>query len=56
MSFQNTVTMKTCLSDFFRLTMTILTTTSEKLILKKVIYRGYENFDKDKLKRVGNKN
>ena len=50
LSFQNTVTITTGLSDFYKMVITVLRTAFAKLIPKKVIYRDYKNFNRDKFK------
>ena len=50
LSFQNTVAITTYLSDFHEMVITILKTAFAKLVPKRVIYRDYKNFNRDKFK------
>ena len=50
MNFQNTVTITTGLSDFFKMVITVLKTAFVKLIPKKVIYMDYKIFNRSEFK------
>ena len=50
MSFQNTSTMSTGLSDCHKMVITVLKTTFEKAKPKEIFYRNYKNFDSDNFK------
>ena len=50
MNFQNTVTITTGLSDFFKMVITVLKTAFAKLIPKKVIYMDYKIFNRSEFK------
>ena len=56
MTFQNTTTVFTGLSDFYKLILTVLKTSFTKSKPRKIIYRDYKNFDSvtfnDELKYV----
>ena len=45
MSFQNTTTVFSSLSDFYKLVLTVLKINFTKNIPKEIIYRDYKNFD-----------
>ena len=51
LSFQNMVTITTGLSDFHKMLIIVLKTGFAKLVLKKIMYRDYKNFNRDKFKR-----
>ena len=51
LSFQNTVTITTGLSDFQKMVITVLKTAFSKLVAQKVIHRDYKNFNRDNFKR-----
>ena len=46
-SFQNTITIETGLSDFHKLTPTVLKVNFQKQKPKTLYYRNYKNFDND---------
>ena len=48
---QNTVSITPGLSDFQKMVITVLKTAFAKLVPKNVIYRDYENFNRDEFKR-----
>ena len=45
------VTITTGLSDFHKMLIIVLKTGFAKLVLKKIMYRDYKNFNRDKFKR-----
>ena len=47
LSFQNTTTISTGLSDFHKMTVTVLKTTFKKIRPKKVTYRDYKKFNRE---------
>ena len=49
-SFQNTCTVSTGLSDFHKMTITILKSTFQKSKPKKIIYRDYSKFEENNFK------
>lgn len=56
MNFQNTVTITTGLSDFFKMVITVLKTAFAKLIPKKVIYMDYKIFNRSEFKTESDNN
>ena len=50
MSFQNTITLASGLSDFHKMIVTVCKTIFHKPKPKEVIYRNYKKFDRDTFK------
>ena len=47
MSFQNTTTLATGLSDFHKMIVTVCKTSFQKPKPKEIVYRNYKKFDRD---------
>ena len=47
-SFKNSFAIETCLSDFYKMTITVMKTTFQKLKPKLIYYQDYSMFSNDK--------